>query len=147
MALSYRISRRASYGAFKVECLEACRCERIKSVFAKRLAPYPTVDTNADLTTNEHYRESEEIDKHTDHGDHGDDNVLRRREAGGGQLHALNHPPPGRLGAQRGAARAFRELDAIAGREQRAHRRPQHVVPRRAHERVTVNRERTNEEK
>ena len=56
MEVGYRLSRDSAFGALKLECLDACRCFRLPSVLATKLAPFPMIDTNADLSTNEHVR-------------------------------------------------------------------------------------------
>ena len=54
--LSYKLARRESYGAFQLTC-SGCLCKSLHSTFSKRLSPFPIVDTNADFSHNEHYRQ------------------------------------------------------------------------------------------
>jgi hypothetical protein len=54
--LAYLLAQREAFGALELSCV-GCRCKRLYGTFASRLTPFPALDTNANISPNEHYRD------------------------------------------------------------------------------------------
>jgi hypothetical protein len=56
--LGYLLAPRPSFGALQLSCV-GCKCQRLLNALAKSITPFPGIDTNAQISTNEHYRAPE----------------------------------------------------------------------------------------